>query len=280
MLKTILALSTVFISHVSEAKQAERLQLSYAYAVDEGEIRGEGLDDSCVAMSTFKVYVALAVLHRVDEQKSMLEQMILIPKEEWEQDTWSPLQKKHRGKDATFLLKDLLREMLVNSDNIATDALITHLGGIMGLNAVLKEMGMPSIQFETMEKEMQLSKEAAAANRIRPRDFISTLRSLRQGKLLSKASTALLIAHMQACQTGKEKIRAQFPQALVANRSGASGRDAAGVKLADNDVGFVLLPDGRCLYIAIFINHSKESDEKHVELFKALCRALLRSTQE
>ncbi len=280
MLESLFALATVLISPLDQGEPSPKLQLSYAYAVDEGEIRGERLDEKCVAMSTFKVYVALALLHAVDEQKSKLDDMVLIPKEEWEQETWSPLQKTYRGKDASLSLRRLLHEMLINSDNIATDAIITHLGGIKGLNAVLRDMSVSFIPFETMEKQMQLSKEAAAANRIRPRDFIMTLRALRQGKLLSSASTALLIEHMQACQTGKEKIRAQFPHALVGNRSGASGRDAAGTKLADNDVGFVLLPDGRCLYIAIFISHSKESDKKHTELIQKLCSALLNATQE
>ncbi len=246
-------------------------ELSYAYAIDDGEVQGEHADRSCVAMSTFKVYVALAVLKSVDEKILRLDSDVLIAKEEWEQETWSPLQKLYRGQDASFSLSSLLEAMLVQSDNIATDALIDQLGGVEGVNAVLASMGMRDITFFVNEREMQVSVLAASQNRFSPRQMIETLRLLRKGELLSKSSTQLMLTLMHECQTGKEKIRAQFPDAYVANRSGGSGRDAVGVVLADNDVGFALLPDGRCLYIAIFINRSSASDAEHRSMFKAVC---------
>ncbi len=249
-------------------------QLSYAYAIDDGEIRGAHVDTPRASMSVFKIFIAAAVLQHLDEGRTSLDTAIVIPKEEWEQDTWSPLQKKHRGTDASFSLAALLDATLIESDNIATDALIRHIGGLAGLNKTLAAMGMPDVAFHAMEREMQLSHSHAAKNQLSAKQVITLLRTLRRGKLLSPASTRELTRRMEACVTGREKIRAQFPASYtVGNRSGGSGRNAAGVKLGDNDAGYILLPDGRCLYLCIFINDSSASDADHLRLFQSVCQS-------
>ncbi len=232
------------------------------------------MERMCASMSVFKIYIALAILKQVDEGKITLESTLLIPKEEWEQDTWSPLQKKHQGKDSHFTLAALLDATLILSDNIATDALIDQLGGIAGLNKTLHAMGISYADFRVDEREMQLSHAHAAQNKLSPKQVVSTLRDIHQGKLLSREATAQLINRMLVCQTGKEKIRAQFPSLPVGNRSGGSGRDKQGAKLGDNDAGFVILPDGQTLYLTIFINHSRLSDKQHIELIRDLCKGI------
>ena len=38
------------------------------------------------------------------------------------------------------------------------------------------------------------------------------------------------------------------------------------MKIADNDAGFVLLPDGRRYYITVFVIHSMENDSVNAQI--------------
>ena len=42
-----------------------------------------------------------------------------------------------------------------------------------------------------------------------------------------------------------------------------SSRKPDGVRIAENDAGFVILPDGKTYYIAVFVTESKMSDSEN-----------------
>ena len=64
-------------------------------------------------------------------------------------------------------------------------------------------------------------------------------------------------------ETGANKIERYVGPAktVVGHKTGSSDQCRQHEKLADNDAGLVILPDGRKYYIATFIMDSYETDE-------------------
>ena len=78
---------------------------------------------------------------------------------------------------------------------------------------------------------------------------------------------------MCATVTGADKLRAGLPAGVrLGHKTGSSDRDARGMKLADNDIGFVRLPDGRWLFLAVFVTRSYESDATNAALIADVAR--------
>ena len=56
---------------------------------------------------------------------------------------------------------------------------------------------------------------------------------------------------MIATSTGSNKLKGLLPSnAIVGHKTGSSDRNSEGVKIADNDAGVVIMPDGKKYYIA------------------------------
>ena len=64
--------------------------------------------------------------------------------------------------------------------------------------------------------------------------------------------------------TGEDKIKAGLPKGTIfGHKTGMSSRKPDGVRIAENDAGFVILPDGKTYYIAVFVTESKMSDSEN-----------------
>lgn len=69
------------------------------------------------------------------------------------------------------------------------------------------------------------------------------------------------------------KILEGLPQGLTAgHKTGSSDRTPQGLKLADNDLAFFRLPDGRYVALAVFLCNSLESPETNLSLIKDITR--------
>lgn len=63
------------------------------------------------------------------------------------------------------------------------------------------------------------------------------------------------------------------PGTPLGHKTGSSDRTADGVRIADNDAGFVLLPDGRRYCVAVFVTDSRASDSVNAAIAAAVSRA-------
>ncbi len=272
----VLCASSITLATEENVKHAEQQLTGYAYAKDtktaRGEISGELLDSSLPLMSVFKLFIALAVATEIDAGKYSLDTKVIIPASEWEQDTWSPLRAQHRGSDATFTVAELLDAMLMLSDNIITDALIRQVGGIDRVADILAPYQLGHIDLRQNERGMQTSHDHAKQNRGTPRQLIALLRELTRPTRLSAHMSAEICKRMENCKTGGEKIRSNFPDSIIGNRSGSSGRDARGYKAADNDVAYIRHTDGGFTYIVILNPDTNLSDKQLVEKFRIYSR--------
>ena len=61
---------------------------------------------------------------------------------------------------------------------------------------------------------------------------------------------------------------------IAAHKSGLSGRNEAGVMIADNDIAIVQLPDGRYYSLAVFVSDSREDDETNVGIITDISKVV------
>jgi len=86
------------------------------------------------------------------------------------------------------------------------------------------------------------------------------LRALQEGKGLSASSRRRLLGLMTAGKTGTGRIKGLLPTGtVVAHKMGSSGT-VNGLTRATNDVGLVLLPDGRHLAVVVFVSATKANE--------------------
>jgi beta-lactamase class A len=175
--------------------------------------------------STVKVAVAAAYLTQVDYGRRTLDQRI-------------------GGRSAYSLME----AMLIHSDNYATDLLIRNLGGPKTVQQWVSWHGLTGISVDRTIAQLLRDRRDLHDPRdsSTPLAMIDLLKKIETGNVLKPQSRSFLQTMMARCMTGKNRIRALLPPGTqVENKTGTlSG-------LTD-DVGFITMPDGRRIAVAIF----------------------------
>ncbi len=217
-------------------------------------------------MSVFKIFVAAAVLDKIEKENVSLNSPIIISQDMIYQ-TYSPLRDKIKKYPYQSTIEELLTYMLAQSDNIATDVLISYLGGMDNLNQFISSASFPQIVIKATEKQMSEDIQNQKLNVARPQDIALFLKAVNDGKILSSKQTDIFKKIMQQTQTGNNKLKAGLPNEIViGHKTGSSDRDDNGVKIGDNDAGFIVLPNGEIYYIVVLIKNSKMSNDQNANL--------------
>lgn len=178
--------------------------------------------------STVKVAVAAAYLAQVDHGRRSLDDRI--------------------GGRSAYRLMDA---MLVRSDNHATDLLIRNLGGAATVQQWVAWHGLTGMRVDrTIAQLLRARRDLRdVRDSSTPLAMVELLRKIDSGKVLKPESRALLLSMMARCRTGKNRIRGLLPPGVhVENKTGTlSG-------LSD-DVGYITMPDGRRIAIAVFARY-------------------------
>ena len=97
--------------------------------------------------------------------------------------------------------------------------------------------------------------------------------------LFAKPIQEFLKTTLMECKTGTDRLPAPLAGtgARIGHKTGTSDRDASGRWTAINDLGFVLLPDGRYYTIAVFVKHSRESAEDTARIIADISRLVYSS---
>ncbi len=226
--------------------------------------------------SVFKYHLALAVLHQVDQGKLSLEKMISLDKELMEsyKHLWSPLRKKYPN-GGKITLADILKNTVAWSDNLGCDVLFKLVGGTDVVQSYLHHIGIEDIAIVHTEMVMQSEWEnqyenwttAKAANQALQLFFENT------NTLLSTESHTFLLNVLKSTKTGEKSIRGLLPkEAVIAHKTGHSGKNDNGVTGAVNDIGIVFLPDNSYFYLSILVSDSKESDDTNQKIIAEIAK--------
>lgn len=223
--------------------------------------------------SVYKLPIAMAVLHRVDEGTLKLEQLIQVTTNDFvAKMLYSPIRDAH-PLGAELSVSNLLREMVSESDGTACDVLLRVLGGPASVDHYLGELGVTNVVVATTEKEMGQDELVQYRNWATPEGMTELLGMLQEGRGLSISNRKLLLRFMTETSTGPRRIRGLLPTGTrVAHKTGSS-RTVNGLTRATNDAGIITLPDGRHLAITVFVSDSEADTTTREAVIAKISRA-------
>ena len=219
-------------------------------------------------LSVFKLFIAVRVLDELARANAAPDKVELtITRSMIDERTYSPMRDERRTYPYGISVARLLEYMVAESDNNAADILLAYTGGTEQMQAYLKRLGFGEIEVSANEKEMNTDIAKQYVNRASPADVVRFLKTVREGDILTPENRKFFDKIMTATVTGGDKLKAGLPQGTVfGHKTGSSSRTAEGIKIADNDAGFVILPDGRTYYIAVMVSDSRMSDRENAAL--------------
>lgn len=223
--------------------------------------------------SVFKLPLAVAVLHQVEEGKLSLDRQIrFLPEDRILPQTYSPLQDKYPNAQADVSLAELLRLAVSLSDNVAADMLLRAAGGPETVSGYVASLGIAGFHLEDGEHVLHRDVTAQYRNWFAPAGAVELLRRISDRSPLSQEHTRLLFNWMES-SVKTARIKGDLPkQTRVAHKAGTSGIDN-GLAHATNDIGLITLPDGRRMAIAVFITDSTAGEAARERVIARIARA-------
>jgi beta-lactamase class A len=213
----------------------------------------------------------LYILHLVDQGKLHTNQVVHFSKEDLSPDTHSPLRDDHKGTPCDLKLKEVLGYAVGKSDNIACDKLFALAGGPKALDTYLHQLGVKDIGIGSDYTHMR--ENGIKANWSTPNAMALTLKKFYKGKILSDSSFSLLWDIMSTTTYAPDRLKGLLPKnAVVAHKTGTYYTDAP-VLEALNDVGIVVLPNGKHYAIAVYTNNSSETPEITTHIISEISKA-------
>lgn len=278
-------------------------------SVDDGWAYSAGGERKLPQQSVSKLWVAMTVLDHRDQGKLRLEDPITITRSDFTlfHQPIASLVKDDRG--YTLTVGELMHRALTMSDNTANDKLLRLVGGPEAVRDFIRRKGLGAIRFGPGEKLLQAgtaglvwrpeyavpgafdrarsqlpraSREAAYRTYVAnppdgaaPAAIAAALARLKEGQLLSAASTSWLITTMQESHTGRQRLRGAVPPGWLFGHKTGTGQDLYGRTAGYNDVGILTAPDGKTYTVAVMIGDTARAIPARQQLMQGVLRAVI-----
>lgn len=209
--------------------------------------------------SVFKFHIALAALHLVDEGKLSLEKKYHVTKNDYFK-TWSVLMREHPDANVDVTLRQLITWSVMNSDNVACDMLFDVLGGPDYVNKFIKGLGIDDIMITANERLMHSDWDIQFSNWTTPNATAKLLKLFYEGKILKEGNNTFLWKLMTDTPNAPQRLKGLLPEGtVVARKPGTGASNDEGVLGAVNDVGILVLPNGKKIIVAAYVSNTKET---------------------
>lgn len=224
-------------------------------------------------LSVYKFPLALAILDHLDKKHLPLNTQIAINQTDLLPNTYSPLRDKYPQGGIDLPISELLQYTIALSDNNTCDILFRYIGSPKKVNQYIKKLKIKDISIANTEQEMNENPDHIYQNWATPTAMTRLLELFLKKKLFSKEYHDFLEQTMINTTTGLKKIRALLPTSvIVGDKTGNSPRTALGMKIADNDIAFVRLPNGKHYFIAVLVSDSYENDETNSQIIAQISK--------
>ena len=228
-------------------------------------------------MSVMKLHQAVAVARILEERGLPLTSTVHIYVQDLKAGTWSPLRDTRPGGGFDMSVAELLRYTLQQSDNNACDILFDRFAAPEHVDSIIRSMGFRDFRIAATEDEMHRDLKKCRENVSSPLSAADLMDRLASGTLpLGKEYADFIRSTLLECRTGLNRLPLPLEGsgALIGHKTGTSDREADGRWTGINDVGFVLLPDGRSYTLAVFISDSALGMEENEKLIADISGAV------
>ncbi len=258
--------------------------------------------------SVSKLWVSMTFLDAVDRGKLRLTDTTTLTRNDltlFHQPS-AALVAKQGGWTTSY--SDLMRRAMTQSDNTCNDALLRAAGGPDAVRGFLARRMIKDIRFGPGERLLQsatagldwrqdysLGRNFYAARaklpmsvRVKaldnylsnppdgaaPSSIVAALAKLKQGDMLSPASTRLLLNIMSEAKTGPQRVKGGVPAGWHYLHKTGTGQDLAPRSTGYNDVGIMTAPDGTSYAVAVMIGSTTVPIPERWALMQAVSKAV------
>ncbi|MGB7485054.1 MAG: serine hydrolase, partial [Phormidesmis sp.] len=222
--------------------------------VDTGEYISQEGSETVAAASTIKLPILLAFFEAVDAGRIDPDRQIAIQSNQVAQGS-GDMQLSAPGTQFTAL--EVASQMIINSDNTATNMMIDLLGGQDVLNSWFQAQGLEKTQLNTPLPDL------AGTNTTSARDLAHTMLLISQGEGLQMRSRDRVLNILN--RTYNKSLLASGPMdqgALTYNKTGD-------IESALGDIALIDLPNGKRYVIAVLVERPA-NDGRAQELIRRI----------
>lgn len=191
--------------------------------------------------SIIKLFIMQVLLEEIKAERISWQEMITMMAEDQVGGTGN-LQAAEPG--TSYSLEDLALEMLIHSDNTATNLIIERLGGLSAVQAKIQSLGYQDTRLQRLMMD-QVAIAEGRENFTSAREVGQLLAKLYQHKLVGQAQDQFFLDYL-AQQTDRQGVVATLPQGVISyNKTGTNSaqglqHDAALVQVT-NQSAYVLV---------------------------------------
>ncbi|HTX75914.1 MAG TPA: class A beta-lactamase [Terracidiphilus sp.] len=210
--------------------------------------------------SVFKLPLAIAVLHQLEQGKFTLDQPVrFLPSDRILPRAYSPLWDKYPDANVDVPLRELLRLAVSQSDNVAADILLRLAGGPAVVNRYIASLGIRGFHLVDDEKALHEQRDLQYRNWFEPAGAVQLLRMIDERSPLNAVDTAL-VREMMTAPREKTRLGTELPAGTPVEHKTGTSDVYNGLAHATNDIGLITLPDGRKLAVAVFVSDARADE--------------------
>jgi beta-lactamase class A len=229
--------------------------------------------------SVFKLAVAVTAYRLADQHKLDLDERVSVTAADLRHGV-SPIADAHPRGNISFTMWELVRAMLVESDNTACDIVLREIGGPAVVQAMMTRLGYTGFAIRKTEADMYAEARAGRTfaqggeNGATPNAVADLLTAIASQRAAGLDATNELLLDLSDVRTGADRFRAGFPPTIRLAHKTGSGDATGGLTEATNDAGIVTLPDGRRIVLVAFLTASPADDATRAAVLAKVARTV------
>jgi beta-lactamase class A len=248
---------TPLLSKVKElaAKEKDLVMQMMVVDLDSGAYVQVGANQPIAAASTIKTPILVAFFQDVDAGKIKLDEQLEMTADVKVGEA-GDFQLLPTGTKISAL--ETATQMIVISDNTATNMIIKRLGGLAALNQRFKSWGLNNMVIKNQLPDLE------GTNTISTQDMVTLFAMIDKGKLIEPRSRDRFMDIMSRPVTKTLLPKGLGEEARIIHKTGDIG-------LAVGDAGIVDMPNGKRYAIAVMVKRP-DNDQRANELIRQISR--------
>lgn len=224
--------------------------------LDTGSYLNFNGDTAFASASTIKVPILVAFFQAVEDGKVQLDQMLTLKPEHIVGGS-GEMQDDAPGKKYSAL--EVAKNMIVVSDNTATNMMIELLGGAEVLNPLFASWGLKATVIRNKLPDLE------GTNTTSPQDLINIIAQIDRGSLVSVKSRDRILQIMRQTKNDSLLPKGLGEGSVIAHKTGNINTMLA-------DAGMVDLPNGKRYLVAVMVKHPPETEKPAQALIREISR--------